>query len=165
MRETAWGSKLRSVDDDPQGADMKTPLFRLGHFVLHYLEMCMAMCAGGIALNVAFFGALALLGATYSEDQLPTFALLAVGANLAIAMAAWMRFRKHEWRPTMEMASTSIILVVGVIAAAAIGLIDEGDRLAAITTLACPVMLVPMALRWDLYASSHGMHGRSITTA
>jgi predicted amidohydrolase len=121
----------------------------------------MAMCVGGIALNVVFFGALAVLGVTYSEDQLPSFALLAIGANLAIAMAAWMRFRKHELRPTLEMASTSIMLAVGVIAAAAIGLIDEGDRLTAVTTLACPVMLVPMVLRWDLYASSHGMHGRS----
>ena len=62
---------------------------------------------------------------TYSEEQLPTFALLAIGANLAFAMAAWMRFRKHEWRPTVEMASTSIILAVAVIASAAIGLIDE----------------------------------------
>jgi len=143
---------------------MKTSLSRLGHFVLHYLEMCVAMCVGGIALNVVFFGALALLGVTYSEEQLPTFALLAIGANLAIAMAAWMRFRKHEWRPTLEMASTSIILAVAVIAAAAIGLIDEGDRLNALTSLACPVMLVPMALRWDLYASPHGTHARSTTT-
>lgn len=142
---------------------MKSSLSHLGHFVLHYLEMCMAMCVGGIALNAVFFGALAVLGDTYSKDQLPTFALLAVGVNLAIAMAAWMRFRKHAWRPTLEMASTSILLVVGVIVAAAAGLIDEGGRLAAITSLACPVMLVPMALRRDLYTSPHATHSKSTT--
>ena len=73
---------------------MKTSLSRLGHFVLHYLEMCVAMCVGGIALNVVLFGALVLLGVTYPDNQLPTCALLAIGANLAIAMAAWMRFPK-----------------------------------------------------------------------
>jgi hypothetical protein len=65
--------------------------------------MCLAMCIGGIPLNAAFFGLLALFGVTYSEDQLPTWAFIAIGVILATVMAAWMRFRGHEWRPTLEM--------------------------------------------------------------
>ena len=56
------------------------------------------------------------------------------------------------------MASTSIILAIAVIAAAAIALIDQSDRLNTLTSLACPAMLIPMSLRWDLYASSHRTH-------
>jgi hypothetical protein len=134
---------------------------RVGYFALHFLEMCLAMCIGGIPLNAAFFGVLALFGVTYSEDQLPTWAFIAIGVILATVMATWMRFRGHEWRPTLEMASTSIILAFGVIGAAGIGLIGESDRLESFTSLACPVMLVPMALRWDLYSSPHRMLRRS----
>jgi hypothetical protein len=140
---------------------MKASLSHIGLFVAHFIEMCMAMCVGGIALNVVFFGVLGLFGVTYSQDQLPTFVLIAVGVNLAIAMAAWMRFRKHEWRLTLEMASTSIILALAVIGGAAIGLIDASDRLAAFTSLACPVMLIPMSLRWGLYAHPHASHRRA----
>ena len=87
----------------------------------------------------------------------------ACGSTFRAVATIPTRFRKHEWRPTLEMASTSIVLAVGVVVAAAVGLIDEADRLNALTSLACPVMLVPMALRWDLYASTHAMHGRSTT--
>ena len=143
---------------------MKTSLSHLGSFILHFMGMCLAMCVGGIALNVAFFGALSLFGATYSEDQLPTFALIAIGVNLAMAMVIWMRLRKHEWRSTLEMASTSIILALAVVGAAGIGLIDASDRLATLTSLACPVMLIPMALRWGLYAHPHAPHSAPTAT-
>jgi hypothetical protein len=129
---------------------------RIGYFVLHFIGMCLAMCIGGVALNAVFFGALALVGITYSREDLPAFALLIIGFNLAITMSVWMRFRGHEWRPTLEMASTSVILALGVIAAGQAGVIDESDRLESLTSLACPVMLIPMFLRWNLYASPHG---------
>jgi hypothetical protein len=73
-------------------------------------------------------------------------------------MVAWMRFRGHEWRPTLEMASTSIILPILLIGAAWLSIIPESSRLEWLTIFACPVMLVPMLFRLDLYTGHHAGH-------
>ena len=36
---------------------------------------------------------------------------------LTMLMIAWMRFRGHAWRPTLEMASTSIVALPLLLAA------------------------------------------------
>ena len=56
------------------------------------------------------------------------------------------------------MASTSIILPVLVIGAARLGLISPSSRLDWLTSLVCPVMLIPMLFRLDLYTGHHHSH-------
>jgi len=133
---------------------------RLGHFVLHYVEMCLAMCIGGISLNVLFFGGAALLGYTNIPERYPEFSILMIGILLAIPMAAWMRFRGHDWRSTLEMSSTSIVLAILLIGAAWLGALPKSEMLEWIKRLACPVMLIPMVLRLDLYTGNHASHAR-----
>ena len=128
---------------------------RLGYFIWHLLEMCLTMCLGGIALNVLFFLSAAKIGYPNLLERFPEFSLLAIGINLAVPMAAWMRFRGHEWRPTLEMASTSVILSILLIGAAWLGIITESSRLEWLTRLACPVMLIPMLFRLDVYTGHH----------
>jgi hypothetical protein len=131
---------------------------RARHFIQHFFEMCLAMCIGGIALNVLFFLGATQIGYRNLFEQFPEFSLLAIGINLAVPMTVWMRFRGHEWRPTLEMASTSIILPILLMGAAWFSIIPEGSRLEWLTIFSCPVMLIPMLFRLDLYTGHHSNH-------
>jgi Ca2+/Na+ antiporter len=131
---------------------------RIGYFLRHFLEMCMTMCIGGITLNVLFFWGAAWIGYPDLFERFPEVSLLVISMNLAVPMIAWMRFRGHEWRPTLEMASTSIILATLLIGASSLGIIPESSRLDLLKILACPVMLIPMLLRLDLYTGHHASH-------
>ena len=55
------------------------------------VEMCLAMCIGGIPLNVLFFVGAAQLGYPDLIDRFPEFSILVVGILLGLPMAAWMR--------------------------------------------------------------------------
>ena len=133
---------------------------RVWHFALHYVEMCLAMCIGGISLNYLFFTGAAQLGYTNLLERYPEFSILMIGILLAIPMAAWMRFRGHDWRSNLEMSSTSIILAIVLIGAYWLGALSQSGMLEWIKALACPVMLIPMLLRLDLYTGSHASHAQ-----
>jgi len=128
------------------------------HFVIHFVEMCLAMCIGGITLNVLFFRGAAQLGYTNLLEGYPELSILIIGILLAIPMAAWMRFRGHDWRMTLEMSATSIILAILLIGAAWLGVMPKSAMVEWIKVLACPLMLIPMLLRLDHYTVSHASH-------
>jgi hypothetical protein len=88
-----------------------------GRFVLQFMEMCVAMCAGGIALDLIFFQGLALVGYPnfFQEDR--ELSILVLGINWAIAMGVWMAVRGHPWRHNIEMSSTAVVAAVLVIVA------------------------------------------------
>jgi len=131
-------------------------LRKVGHFVLHYLEMCMACCVGGVTLGIAFFGGAALIGYPDLIVQAPFFSTLVLAIILTVPMVAWMRFRHHEWRPTLEMGSATMGLGIVLIASGALGLVPVSAMFEWVTSLACPVMLIPMLSRLNLYTG--GMH-------
>ena len=121
-------------------------LGKAGHFVLHYLEMCLACCVGGVTLGVA------LLGYPDLIVRAPYFSTLMLAIILTVPMVAWMRFRHHGWRPSLEMGAATMGLGVVLIALGTIGVVPVGGMFEWVTRLACPVMLVPMLLRLRLYA-------------
>ena len=84
-------------------APPRTLLRKVGHFLLHYLQMCMACCIGGVTLGIAFFGGAALIGYPDLIVQAPFFSTLMLAIFLTLPMVAWMRFRHHEWPPSLEM--------------------------------------------------------------
>ena len=88
-----------------------------GRFILQFMEMCAAMCVGGIALDLAFFQGAALLGYPSYFQQNRELSILILGINWAIAMAVWMAVRGHPWRHNIEMSSTSVIVAVLLIVA------------------------------------------------
>jgi hypothetical protein len=118
---------------------------RLGYFIWHFLG------AGKV-------------GYPDMLERFPEFSLLAIGTNLAIPMTAWMRFRRHEWRETLEMSSTSILLAILLIGLAWLGIISMNSRLVLLKELACPVMLSPMLFRLHLYTGHHAGHGPAPVT-
>jgi hypothetical protein len=135
-------------------APTKTFLRKVGHFVLHYLEMCMACCVGGATLGIAFFGGAALVGFPDLIVEAPYFSTLMLAIILTVPMVAWMRFRHHGWRPSLEMGAATMGLGIVVIGLGTLGLVPVSGMFEWVASLACPVMLVPMLLRVRLYAGS-----------
>jgi hypothetical protein len=129
----------------------------VGRFAWHALEMCVAMCVGGGLLSVTFFASAAALGYPRLWEREPAASTLVVAVSLAIAMVVWMRFRRMAWRPTLEMAASSVLTGVAVVAAYAVNIVDDSVLVAGVCGPACLVMVLVMLPRYQLYAR-HGHH-------
>ena len=130
----------------------------VGRFLLHLAEMCVVMCGSAVLLSVLFFGGAAVLGYTDLPQTAPVLSVLVVAVNLSVPMAAWMRYRGMAWRPTLEMAiptmATGLLLVAGYW----LDLVATRSLIEIQTSLACPVMLAVMLLRFRLYSAPHSAH-------
>lgn len=136
-------------------------LKKAGHFLGHFLEMCVACCVGGVTLGVAFFGGAAVVGYSNLIGQAPFISTLVLAGILSVSMVAWMRFRHHEWRPSLEMGSAPIGLGIVLIALGTLGLIPVSDMFEWVTRLACPIMLLPMLMRFNHYAGGMRHHAHA----
>jgi hypothetical protein len=136
-------------------------LSQIGNFLWHFVQMCMACCIGGVTLSVLFFGGATLIGYPDLIQRFPELSTLVIAFFLALPMAAWMRFRGMAWRPTLEMATAPIVLGVLLIGLAWLGIVLKSSVFGWLTGLACPVMLIPMLLRLDLYTGRTGHHAHT----
>jgi hypothetical protein len=137
----------------------------VGRFGLHRLAMCMVMCVGAVALSLVFFGAASLLGYTDLLQTAPELAVLVIALNLSVPMLAWMRYRGMAWQPTLEMAGSTMVVGLALIAAYWMDLIARTSLVEVQASLACPVMLAVMLVRFRLYSGSHSAHSvQSITS-
>ena len=130
----------------------------VGRFVLHLLEMCMVMCAGAATLSLLFFGAATLLGYPDLLQTAPELVVLVIALNLSAPMLAWMRYRGMDWKPTLEMAGSTMVVGLALIAAYWMDLVARDSLVEIQTSLACPVMLAVMLVRFRLYSGSHAAH-------
>jgi hypothetical protein len=135
-------------------------LGQVGHFVRHYIEMCLAMCVGFGVGDVVYFWAAGRAGYPDPFTQLPELSVLVVAIAMTAPMAAWMLFRGMARRPTAEMSAAMGIWALALIAVGWLGLLPMGDLALLEHGLMMPVMLIPMALRLDLYTgrAGHSMH-------
>ena len=135
---------------------------QIWNFGRHFLEMCIAMCAGGSVLNLLLFRAgPSLIGYADPRVQFPELSLLVIAAIYLLPMVAWMRFRGMAWRPIAEMSGAAIGLAVVLIGLTAVGAITQAslrEWSLAFCMPACAVMLVPMLFRLDLYTGRTGHH-------
>jgi hypothetical protein len=153
------------------------PLSQIWHFARHFLEMCVAMCAGGAILTaLVFVAGPALLGYPDLRDQAPELALVVIAFILALPMGVWMRFRGMAWRPTLEMSGATIGLAIVLIGLAGLGVVPDSSIHAWVTGApapsfcgpACVVMFVVMLFRLGLYTGrtghqlGHGMHAARV---
>jgi hypothetical protein len=120
--------------------------------------MCLAMCIGGIPLIVLFFVGATKIGYPDLIQQSPELSVLVMGFILSLPMLAWMRFRGHEWQPTLEMASTTIVLGILLVGLGWLGVLAKSSLFEWMRTLACPIMIIPMLVRLDLYTGHHSGH-------
>lgn len=130
----------------------------VARFLLHLAEMCVVMCSSGFVLSLLFFGGAALLGYTDLPQTAPELSVLVIAINLSVPMAAWMRHRGMAWRPTLEMAVPTMATGVLLVVAYWLDLVPTDSLIEIQTSLACPVMVVVMLLRFRLYSAPHERH-------
>ncbi|HEX3244123.1 MAG TPA: hypothetical protein VHX16_01825 [Chloroflexota bacterium] len=137
----------------------------VGHFVRHFIEMCLVMCAGFAVGDAVYFRVAGLLGYDRPFAQLPELSVLIVAFTMTAPMVVWMRFRGMAWRPILEMSAAMVIEAVVLIAAGRLGLLETAGLARLEHVLMMPVMLVPMLLRRDAY-TGHAAHlGRTTPVA
>jgi uncharacterized membrane protein YfcA len=118
------------------------------------------MCLGGGLLIALFFGAAAFFGFSNLRQEAPALSACVIAVILAGVMVAWMRFRRMDWRPTLEMAGSSIAAGVVLIAGYWLDAVPESALVPGVCGLACVAMVGVMLLRLPLYSSSHTGHQR-----
>lgn len=131
---------------------------RVGRFVRHYFEMCLAMCVGFAVLNPLFYEVARLIGISDPLGQIPELSALFVAFNMSAPMAAWMRHRGMEWGPVAEMSGAMFVEAIMLIGVSWLGVFPRSAVVLWQHGLMMPAMLVPMVYRRELYTAGHQAH-------
>ena len=122
-----------------------------GRFVMHYVEMLLAMFAGMLVLWMP----LAALG----RPEATEIELLGMAFTMTVPMVAWMRYRGHGWAPAAEMTAAMFIPTFAAIGLLWAGLVEDGHAPMMIQHVAMfPAMLVAMLLRRSEYTGHAVAH-------
>lgn len=122
------------------------------HFVRHYAEMVAVMFAGMFVLGAPAGLLLGAFGTSMSQLS-PALMVFEMAVTMTVPMVAWMRWRGHTWRASIEMAAAMFgpafalmgLLWSGAVAGLGIAMVIEHAAMLAF-------MLVAMLLRPDEYA-------------
>jgi hypothetical protein len=129
---------------------------RIGHFVLHYLEMCAPMCVGFALLDLVYYWAAGLAGYTNPFQQLPELSVLVVGFNMTAPMAVYMLYRGMPRRATAEMSAAMAIWAFTLLLLGWLAILPKENLALMEHGLMMPIVLIPMLLRLDLYTGRAG---------
>jgi amino acid transporter len=103
-----------------------------------------------------------VIGYSNPIRQLPVLSSVMLAIWFTLIMIAWMRLRRHEWRPTLEMASTSMIAVIPVVSVGLLGIAPLSELTGLECGGACALMFVAMLLRLNHYTASHASHQQHV---
>jgi hypothetical protein len=129
---------------------------RTGHFLLHYLEMCMPMCLGFAVGDLFYFWAAGRFGYAEPFRELPELSVLVVTFTMTAPMAAWMLFRGMPRRETAEMSAAMPVLATVLLALGWLAIVPRSELALLEHGLMMPVMLIPMFLRLELHTGRPG---------
>jgi flagellar biosynthetic protein FliP len=118
---------------------------RTWHLVRHYLEMVVAMVVG-----MAVLGPVEALLWPGVDDRVDVHAVV-MATNMAVAMAAWMRFRGHSWPAIAEMSAAMYVPFAVLLVPYWVGAISGGTLFTAGHVLMLPAMALAMWWRLDEY--------------
>jgi hypothetical protein len=124
---------------------------QVGHFALHYFEMCIPMCIGFAVGDLVYFGVAGLFGYSDPFDELPVLSVLVVTFAMTAPMTAWMLHRGMPRQAIWEMTALMPMLALTLLMLGAVGVVPMGDLALLEHALMMPVMLIPMALRPGIY--------------
>jgi hypothetical protein len=133
---------------------------RARHFVLHLVEMIVAMLIGMAALGAVWRLILAACDVDASNFRLRHVAVVALvmAFDMTVSMVWWMRHRGHNWARGGEMAGAMFVptlLLIGLLQLGAVA----GDSLIGLQhALMLPAMLLVMFWRLDEYTRAHARH-------
>ncbi len=136
---------------------------RAGYFILHFLEMTLAMMVG---MPILFMMRnLVPLSSPYAAAlQFGTIQFdLVMTVFMAVPMMAWMIVRRHGWRHSIEMAVGMSAPVAAVVVLRLLGAGAHLPWLAKAGHLAMFLgMLAAMLYRLDHYTASHASHQQHV---
>jgi hypothetical protein len=107
-------------------------------FAAHYVEMVVAMIVGMVAL--------APLWPTEWVAR-PDVHAMTMAIDMTIAMALWMRIRRHSWPRTAEMSATMFLPFVVLLVPYWLGAISAMTVMVAAHVIMFPLMLAVMLWR------------------
>ncbi len=111
---------------------------KLVRFVGHYLEMVVAMIVGMMALAPLWPAAWV---------SRPDVNAMTMAIDMTIAMALWMRIRRHSWPRTAEMSATMFLPFALLLVPYWLGAISEMTLMVAAHVIMLPLMLAAMLWR------------------
>jgi hypothetical protein len=118
----------------------------VARFLLHYLEMVVAMVAGMVLL-----GPLWTLAAPGLPER-PDVGALVMATDMALGMAAWMAVRRHRPRHIAEMSLAMYLPFAVLLVPFWTGLIDGHALMIGGHVLMLPAMALAMLRHRDAYA-------------
>ena len=125
-------------------------------FGRHLLEMGLAMMVGMMVSAAIFLTAVGMTAAEGMREHAVLFVVLQA-LGMTVAMVAWMRHRRHNWRSSSEMGLAMVVPAVPLICLRLLDVISGP-----ICGLYCLVTFVAMAVLM-LYRRSD--YGATTTTA
>jgi hypothetical protein len=132
----------------PAAAPVPNSAGRAGRFARHYLEMVVAMAVGMVAIGP-------VLGLAIPEASGAEVDSLVMATSMSVAMAAWMRFRRHRVGPIVEMSLAMYAGFVVLFPLLWSGHIDAAGLMAGGHVLMLLFMAAAMLLRPAEYAVKH----------
>lgn len=129
----------------------------LRRFAVHYVAMVIAMFVGMMVLYPLW--TLATRGADVAgilkSVEVET---LVMATTMCIGMGAWMRFRRHGWRPILEMCGAMYAGFVVLFPALWLGVLSGSDVMMYGHVLMLVFMVLAMLGRRGEYTSAHHRH-------
>jgi hypothetical protein len=116
----------------------RTNTRKLLRFAAHYVEMVVAMIVGMVALAP-------LWPAEWVAR--PDVHAMAMAVDMTIAMALWMRIRRHSWPRTVEMSATMFLPFAVLLVPYWLGAISAMTVMVAAHVIMFPLMLAVMLWR------------------
>ena len=132
--------------DEPRRSNLASWL----PFIRHYIEMVLAMAIGMVALMPLEMWAVQAAGAPHLLDRVEVMTLV-MATDMAIAMGAWMAYRRHGWRDITEMSAAMYLPFVIFFPATLAGVMTSGTMMVAGHVLMLLTMLAVMLRRRDHY--------------
>jgi hypothetical protein len=124
-----------------------------GRFALHYVQMLIAMVVGmGVLYPIWMMATAKLNGSALTGPEVES---LVMATTMAAGMAFWMRFRRHRWRPVVEMSLAMYAGFVVLFPAYWAGLIGGDTVLSLGHVFMLGFMLIAMLLRRAEYSEHH----------
>jgi hypothetical protein len=129
---------------------------QVGHFLLHYFEMCLPMCIGFAVGDLMYLWVAGLFGYTEPFSELPVLSVVVVTFSMTAPMTAWMMFRGMPRRAIVEMSAAMPALAMVLLVSGWLGLVPMNELALLEHGLMMPVMVIPMLFRLDVYTGRAG---------
>lgn len=116
-------------------------------FVVHYLQMLVAMVAGMMLLGP-------LTSLVGHGAGVEVHALL-MATSMTLGMTAWMAWRRHSWPAVVEMGLVMYLSFAVLFPPYWLGLLPAGAMIVAGHVLMLPAMALAMLFRREEYCAHH----------